>query len=325
MKYIDLHLHLDGALSVKNVRMLAEMQHIPLPERDDELKKAMTVSDRCRSLQDYLALFGLSISLLQTAPAVTAAMRCLLEELAQKQVIYAEIRCAPQLFTQKGMSQEEAVRALLDGMKGAPLDAGLILCAMRGENNTEANMETARLCGKYLGRGVCALDLAGAEAVYRTACYEELFQYARENRIPYTIHAGEADGPESVTAALDFGALRIGHGVRSTEDMRVVERLAREGVPLELCPKSNLDTRIYADISEYPIRILMNAGVRVTVNTDDPAVSDTDITLEWQRLRDTFALTEQEIKRILLDTVDASFANAAIKEKLRNIILNDMP
>ena len=139
------------------------------------------------------------------------------------------------------MSQEEAIKAALEGLKRTSLKANLILCCMRGNGNDEANYETVELTKKYLVEdgGVTALDLAGAEALYPTSNYSNLFKRAREYGIPFTIHAGEADGAESVKYAIEFGAKRIGHGVRINEDKIVQDLVKKKGIFLEMCPTSN--------------------------------------------------------------------------------------
>ena len=140
---------------------------------------------------------------------------------------------------------------------------GLILCCMRGEDH-EANIETVRVASKYYGNYVCALDLAGAEALYPTDYFNKEFELAKAEGIPFTIHAGEAAGPESIWRALEFGASRIGHGIRCLEDGALVDYLARHKIPLEICPTSNIQTKVYQSYDEYPVKELLLRGVHVT-------------------------------------------------------------
>ena len=184
---------------------------------------------------------------------------------------------------------------------------------MRGDNNHEENLETVRMAKEYLGKGVAALDIAGAEALYPTDGFEDLFALARELGVPYTIHAGEADGPSSVYRALDFGAKRIGHGVRSAEDNALLKKLTDEQVTLELCPTSNLNTNIFESLAEYPLIQLMEAGVKVTVNSDNMVVSGTNVQTELQKLIDTFALSHEQLTALVRNAVDASFADEETK------------
>ncbi len=319
---IDLHLHLDGSLSPKTVRKLAGMQGIPIPEKESELLSLLKVDASCRDLNEYLAKFDFPLSLLQTEEAIYEAVFSLAETLSDQGLFYAEIRFAPQLHVKKGLSQKEVIEAAICGLHKSAFHAGLILCTMRGEDNAKANLETVHLAKEYLGKGVCAMDIAGAEALFPTGNFEHLFKEANAADIPFTIHAGEAVGPESVYKALAFGAKRIGHGVRSMEDARLVEKLAKEKIPLELCPTSNLNTNIFDTLADYPIRAFLQAGVPVTVNTDNMTVSDVTLKTEFQRLTDTFSLSHEELYTLMQNAADAAFAPPDVKEWLYASIKN---
>jgi adenosine deaminase len=187
---------------------------------------------------------------------------------------------------------------------------------MRGDDNAALNETTVEMAREYLGKGVVALDLAGNEAGFPTDSFASLFARARELQVPFTIHAGEADCAESVRSALAMGASRIGHGVRSIEDPELVDILAKNHIALELCPISNIQTTVFDDISEYPIRQFLKAGVAVTVNSDNRSVSATTARQEMLLLKNTFALTDEEEKALLHSSVDAAFASEALKKKL---------
>ena len=309
---IDLHLHLDGSLSVLSVRELAAMQGIEIEKDDGALLRKLQVSPTCRDLNEYLEKFDFPCSLLQTEAAITRSVANLCAELAEQGLLYAEIRFAPQLHLLKGLDQTRVVEAAIAGLDQEKFKANLILCCMRGSDNHAANLETVRVASKYVGRGVCAVDLAGAEALFPTENFGDLFALAQELGVPYTIHAGEACGPESVYTALSFGAKRLGHGVRSIEDGALVARLAAEGVALELCPTSNLNTSIFAHIEDYPLRQLMAAGVKVTVNTDNMMVSGVTLASELEKLN----LTEEELHILAKNAAESTFASAAVKEWL---------
>lgn len=313
---IDLHLHLDGSLSLNSVRELARLQGESLSGDDREILRHFQVSGFCSNLGEYLDKFVYPLSFLQTAPQLTAAAYLLKEELRNKGLLYAELRFAPQSHRQKGLTQEEAVQAVLTGCARSSLPTGLILCCMRGTENEEANRETVRLAKKYMGSGVCAIDLAGAEALFPTKNYRDLFSLATELGVPFTIHAGEADGPESIRNAVLFGAKRIGHGVRAVEDPSLLRQLAESEVFLELCPSSNLHTGVYSEYSAFPLNALLDAGVRVTINSDNMAVSHTDVFKEYQHLQEVFSLSDKSIRQLLRNAVDASFADKALKQYL---------
>ena len=309
----DLHLHLDGSLSLASVKELAALQNIEIPNNDEELLEKLQVSAGCRDLNEYLEKFDFPCSLMQTSTGITAAVKNLEAELAAQGLIYAEIRFAPQLHTLQGMTQSEVVAAAVKGMGQSALRSTLILCCMRGKENHEANLETVRVAKDFLGNGVGAIDLAGAEALFPTADFADLFVLAKELGVPYTIHAGEADGPESIYKALEFGAKRIGHGVRSLEDAALVQRLAAEGITLEMCPTSNLNTSIFDSYEAYPLRKLMEAGIKVTVNTDNMTVSHTTAAAELEHLK----LTKEEMHLLAKNAVEAAFADAETKAWLK--------
>ncbi len=315
---IDLHLHTDGALSVDTVRKLAEMQGTKLPTEDrEELLRLLSAPRDCQDLNEYLKCFSLPCSLMQSRDTVREAFFRIKEELKADGLLYVELRFAPQLHTRQGLEQEEVLLAALEGCRCSDLRSNLILCCMRGRDNHAANLETVRLAAKYRDRGVAAIDLAGAEALYPTGDFAELFAYGRELGLRFTIHAGEADGPESVAKALDFGASRIGHGVRSTEDEALFRRLADSGVTLELCLSSNLQTKAAKSLESYPLKRLMDRGITVTLNTDNPTVSATTMRKELELARESFGLTDRDIKDLLLNSVNSSFADEETKQHLR--------
>ena len=319
-KYIDLHLHLDGAITVDIAKELARIQNITLPASDDNaLEKLLTVPEDCQSLNDFLKCFALPLSLMQTYNGLKESVRLVAENIRSQGVIYAEIRYAPQLHTSNGMTQEDAVKAALDGLKATSLKANLILCFMRGDDNADANNETLELARKYLVQdgGVVAVDLAGAEALFPTEDYMELFRKAKEYGIPFTIHAGEAAGADSVRAAVEFGAVRIGHATRMYESPDVVELVKRKGITVEECPTSNKQTHVLEDMSQHPFMNYLAYGIKITLNTDDMAIERTTIADEFKYMEEFFGLTPEQKKTILNYAVDAAFTTDEVKERLR--------
>lgn len=318
----ELHVHLDGSLRPESVREMAEEQDILLGAKDcrpESLADMLTVPADCRDLNQYLACFDLPLQVLQEPEYVARAVTELVQDMAAEGVMQAEIRFAPQLhgkkshtltdesvrshknsvltdtvpYTQKEIT-EGAIRGLREGTALCTgFQGGLILCCMRGGDNQKANEETLRTASAFLGSGVCAVDLAGAEALYPTSGYEALFAQARKLGLPFTIHAGEADGAESVWDALRFGAKRIGHGVRSVEDPELCRYLVKHRIPLEVCYTSNLQTKAMGG-EMHPIRRLFDMGVHVTVNTDNRTVSNTTMAQERKLLQEAFGFTEKE-------------------------------
>lgn len=321
MNYIDLHLHLDGAVTVDIARKLAQMQNISLPEDEGELEKLLRVPEGCLSLTEFLKCFDLPLSLMQTAPGLTEAVRLVADNIKSQGVVYGEIRFAPQLHTRQGLSQEDAIVAALEGLKKTDLKANLILCLMRGQGNEEENEETFRLAGKYLVEdgGVVALDLAGAEALFPTAGYKDIFKRIKEAGIPFTIHAGEADGPESIRVAIECGARRIGHGVRIREDEDLLKEAVSRGITLEMCPTSNRMTHAVEDMKAYPLIEYMNKGLKVTLNTDDMGIEGTTLEEEFRYMEREVGLTPEQEITLLSNSIQAAFTREEIKEELSSL------
>ncbi len=318
---IDLHVHLDGSLEPEEVLLLARESGVKLPTEDPaELRNLLTVEEDCQSLKEYLERFDLPLLVLQTAGAVEKSVYMMLKRLSAQGLVYAEVRFAPQLHCAQGLSQEEVVAAAVKGLNRAKEETGmpaqLILCCMRFPGPQDKNRETVEVARKYLGKGVCAVDLAGDEAGNPTRNYEDLFGYAREIGVPVILHAGESAGSFSVADALNMGAQRIGHGILAAESEEVMARLKAENIPLEVCYTSNLQTKAAKTLPGHPIRMLFDRGLTVTVNTDNMSVSDTNLKREYRRLMDEFGFTLEEMKTIALNAVEASFINDYMKKAL---------
>ena len=319
---IDLHLHLDGSLTPELIIKLAKEQNIKLPTYDsNNLKQYLAVPKDCESLNDYLKCFELPLSVLQTKDAISQSVCDLLTRLKNQGFIYAEVRFAPQLHTQKGLSQKEVVEAAINGLKLSNFNANLILCCMRGSDNERENLETVDTAKEFLGKGVCALDLAGAEALFKTKTFKKVFDKARELNIPFTIHAGEADGAESVKTAINFGAKRIGHGVYSIYDNELLKEIIDKKIVLEICPTSNFQTKALGTIQDYPVKKLFDLGVKISINTDNMTVSNTTIFDEYKFLKDNFGFTDSDIEKTILNSIDAAFITEKEKNKLKKLIM----
>ena len=198
----------------------------------------------------------------------------------KENIIYAEVRYSPHKSTLKGLSLEEVVDATLEGFnKVEGIKINIILCMMRNfDYNT--NLEVIDLAEKYLGKGVCAIDLAGAEGLYPTYTFEDLFIEARKRNIPFTIHAGEADGVDSIKSAIEFGTKRLGHGVKSVEDSSLVEYTCNNHILYEVCPTSNIQTGASFSYDEHQLKTLFKEKCDVCINTDNRTVSNTTLTNE---------------------------------------------
>ena len=321
-KYVDLHLHLDGSLPKEVLGDLAKLSGVTLPTEDPaELEQYITVihDGPDLTLTKCLEKFALPISLLQTEESLELSVYALLRKLSGMNVLYAEIRYAPGVHCQKGLTQTQVMEAVLRGLhRGTaefPIRAQIIACCMRGADY-EVNLETLRVAKAYLGQGVCCADLAGDEINFPTADYADLFAWARQEGLPFTIHAGEAAGPESVRAALAMGAQRIGHGVGSIKDPELVAYLAEKQIPLEVCVTSNVQCCCVPSLEEHPVAKLLRAGVKVTLNTDNMTISGTTQAGELELVRKTFGLTDEECRQLRRNAVDAAFLPQTEKDAL---------
>lgn len=325
-KFIDLHLHLDGSVPVATVKKL--MQEHGMPQLTDQ---ELSVDNSCSSLEEFLEKFALPNQLMQTKHDLETIVFDLLTELKSQGLVYAEIRFAPQLHTKKGLTQKEVIASAIGGIKKfyqrqkedkdhPELHAGLILCLMRFAHNNIENMETVELAKEFLGKGVVGLDLAGAEGPIPNINYQKFFQRAQDLDVPYTIHAGEAAGPDSIRQALEMGAKRIGHGIRCTEDPALTQYLIDHQIILECCATSNMNTKAFDQIDSYPIKKLLHMGMKVTLNSDDMTVSNTNLPHEYQLLEEKTALTPEEETALYLNAVDAAFTTPDEKIRLRALI-----
>ena len=307
---IDLHLHIDGSFRPQTIFELAKEMNIDLPADSVEgLLPYIQVPEDCHSLEEYLERFTIPLQVMRTPQAIERVTYELIIDLAAQGVDQAELRFAPQ-FCAVTTSQKEiveaAIRGLNRGIQETKIKAGLILCAMRG-SDFETNMETLLLVKEYLGKGVIAFDIAGAEIVFKTHLYADLFAKAREFNIPFTIHAGEGDGPESIRTALDFRAKRLGHGIRVYEDPELMKRVRDEKIVLEICPISNMHTKVVDDPANYPLRQLFDYGILVTINTDNMTMSNTNLQKEFAFIKKHYHFTDEEINQMKENAYRASF------------------
>ena len=319
---VDLHLHLDGSMSPEDIWVLAEKSGIALPcSCAADLQPMLQAAPDCKSLGEYLEKFQLPLQVLQTEQTIALAVYRLVKRLAADGLIYAEIRFAPQLHLVRGLTQTQVVAAAVEGLNRGVSEFGiaaqLILCCMRMADNRVENEETVRVAKAFSGNGVCAVDLAGNEAAFPTAGFGDIFALAKELGVPFMIHAGEAAGAESVWQALELGAQRIGHGVRSVEDTHLVAALTEKKIPLELCFTSNLQTKAVASVGDYPIRFLWEQGVCVTVNTDNMTVSGTNLHQEYKALEQHFGFTADELLQLACNGADAAFLSDDRKEEIK--------
>lgn len=311
MKKIELHVHLDGSLNPAEVNKIMNKE-----------TRELLIAKNQDNLEDYLKTFDLPIKLLQSRANLINFSKALANDLYKDEVIYAEVRFCP-LFHTNVLSPEEVIESVLEGFKMVPeIKINLILCMMR-QYSMDKNLEIVKLAKKYLKNGVIGLDLAGDEARYKTATFRQLFEIIKIDNIPFTIHAGEADGKESIDLAIEYGAKRIGHGIRSIESEETIEKLKENNITLEVCPTSNIDTGVYETMDEYPLKQLIDSGVKITINTDNRTVSNTTLEKEYQLLKENFKLSEKDLIQFNLNAIEASFISESQKAELKFKLQND--
>lgn len=313
MPKVELHCHLDGSISPYTIELLAKKEKRKLMEN---WREKISVNADCTSLTEYLKCFNLPLSFLKTGESFFTAVKNLLCEAAKEQVMYMEIRFAPMLSVTKNLSGEEIIEAAVEGLKSAKkefnIGGNLILCCMRNHGERE-NEEVIRLAKKYYGRGVCAVDLAGDESAYATDRFKKIFEDAKYSGIPYTIHAGECGRAEEVSMALAMGAKRIGHGIAMKGRKNLQEICQKGNIGIELCPTSNLQTKAVEYFEEYPIQEFVNAGLLVSINTDNRTVSNTTLTKELWNIWERFGI-KPEI--LTWNAIASSFAEEEEKRTM---------
>lgn len=323
---IDLHCHLDGSLPITSVRRLASRAGITLPQEDEALRTLMEAPADCTSLETYLERFSLPVACMQTAENLYEAARDVLLSAAEEGVVYMELRFAPLQHLQMGLTVKEVLEHVISGAREAeekinanakaPVSRfGIIICGMRHED-VRKNIAMLEEAMPFYGKGVCALDIAGAETPFPPKTQEELFREAQHLGIPYTIHAGECGSWENVMDAIDLGASRIGHGIAIAKNPAAMETCVSLKIPLELCPVSNFQTKAVERPGDYPLRTFLDAGVCVTINTDNRTVSGTSLTRETDVCRKIAGLTPDEERMLYENAVNAAFASAETKQKL---------
>jgi adenosine deaminase len=318
---VVLHDHLDGGLRPATVvELAAEVGH-ELPTRDPgELAEWFHRGAYRHDLALYLEPFAHTVGVLQTREALVRVARECAEDLAGDGVIYAEVRFAPELHTEGGLTLDEAVEAVLEGFDegsaGRPITIGTLCTAMR---TAARSRDIAELAVRHRDQGVVGFDIAGAEAGYPPTRHLDAFQFIQRENFHITIHAGEAFGLRSIWEAIQFcGAERLGHGVRLMDDITVAPdgscRLGRlasfvrdRRVPLEMCPSSNVHTGAARSLREHPIGLLRRLRFRVTVNTDNRLMSDTTMTREFSCLVDTFGFGWDDVEWLTINAMKSAF------------------
>ncbi len=307
----ELHQHLDGSVRPETAVELAAAIGMELPL--EEARRRMVAPPRCRDQAELLSYFDLPIALLQTAEALERATRELIEDLAADGIRYAEIRWAPRLHLEGGLSVPAVLDAVARGVAEAALVHGpagprvaLIVTAMRS-HPPAANVALAEAAAEF-GMPIVGFDLAGLESAWPAPPHAAAFQAARAGGLALTCHAGEIPGAERVREVLDFGVRRIAHGGTAIADATLVGLLRERDVTLDLCPTSNVQAGIVGELAEHPIAALHRAGVSVTINTDDRTVTGTTLSEEMVRTAEALDIADGELAAIAVNAFRRAFA-----------------
>lgn len=304
----DLHCHLDGSLSEECIRILAEEAGISLEGLD--LSKELRADVDCRSLAEYLTKFDLPLKCLVSEESFARAVLDVMKTAEAERVTYLEIRFAPMLSVTENLSAREIIEGALKGLsmgkKQYGMDGNLILCGMR-HMPVEMNTRLVEIAAEYHGYGVCAVDLAGDEAAFPVRQQERMFKRAKELKIPFTIHAGECGSAQSIWDAIELGASRIGHGIAAAKDETLMRYCAEHEIPFEMCPVSNLQTKAVKSMEEYPFLKFLEAGIPVTINTDNRTVSNTSMTRELELLQGYYGIGDKVIEKLMDNARRAAF------------------
>lgn len=309
-----LHDHLDGGLRPETIIEIAEeigYKNLPT-HKPSEL--ADWYQDACDSgsLVRYLETFDHTIAVMQREQDMIRVAKEAVIDLANDGVIYAEVRVAPEHFTKQGMLLEQVVEAMLEGYRQGEVETGLkvntILCGMR---QLDMSQTVAELVVKYRDKGVVAFDIAGPEKGFPPTLQQETFDYLNRNEVPFTIHAGEADGPESINLAINAcGATRIGHGVRIVDDLpdgAIAKQVLDQQIHLEVAPTSNLQTGVADTYAHHPIERLFDLGFNIGINTDNRLMSRTSMSHEFSECQKAFGWGLAEFRELTLSAMSAAF------------------
>lgn len=311
---VELHLHLDCSLSFEVV------QQIDPSVTYADFQQSFIAPPKCTDLADYITRAIKGVNLMQTEEQLRLVTLDLFRQLKNDRVIYAEIRFAPLLHTQKGLSPGEVVRIVNDavgeGIAMTGVEGGLLLCTLR--HYTEAqSMETVRLVEQFQGTNVLGFDIAADEAGFPIDNHIKAFDFAKAKGLHVTAHAGEAKGAESVWETLThFHPSRIGHGVRSVEDPALLAFLKKKDIHLEVCPTSNVQTNVVATIEQHPADTLYQSGVSMSINTDARTISNVTLSEEYETLAQLFQWEKSHFLKCNLEAIAHAFIPEAKKEVL---------
>ena len=311
---VELHLHLDCSLSY------AVVSQIDPTITPDDYNSKFIAPTKCKDLMDFLTRAPHSFPLMQTAENLRLVVFDLFEQLREDNVIYAELRFAPLLHTEAGLTPHDVVSnveaAVDEAVRSTGIEARIILCTLRSYSEAQS-LETVKLVDDFRGTYVAAFDIAADRPGDVITDHVAAFQYARDNGILYTAHVGESRGVQNFWDTLDaFAPKRVGHGVCSIEDPELLERIRKEQIHLEACPTCNVQTDCYDAYADHPIDRLYRAGISIGVNTDARTISDITLNEEYEKLHQTFGWSYEDFYRCNVNALKAAFLPDEVRGKL---------
>lgn len=327
MPKAELHTHVEGAVRPQTILDIAEEYKLPLPAPTVEELKEKIGMRQGEDLLAFLKKFDhFRFVFDQPETLQRLAYECI-EDNARENISYTELRINPRKNLAK-VSIDQVLDSVLEGMDKAKKDLGVdgrLIASINRSYPVESAMDIARAAVARKDRGIVGLDLAGDEVNHPAAKFKDVFDYAKENGLHITVHAGEARGPESILQAVQVcHAERIGHGVRLQEDPAAMQILKEKGTVLEMCPESNKLLNVTPDLKAYPLKTYLNYGIPVTLNTDDRHIFDVNLAHEFTSLAVNTGLSLQELQKVAMNAVDAAFLPAEEKVELRNRFTSEM-
>jgi adenosine deaminase len=325
----ELHCHLDGSVRPQTLIDLATERDVTLPAHSAVGLSEYMLVRNANSLEDYLARFSVTLSVMQDAESLERIARELVVDAAREGVRYIEIRYSPVLNTQEGLSLDEAVEAPLRGIATGTFETGtvgrLIICALR-HLEPAVSSELARLAVAYKHHGVVGFDLAGGERSHPASAHIESFAYARAHDLAVTVHAGEGDGADSVRQAVHFcGANRIGHATRLYEDASLSQYVNDRRIALEICLTSNVQTRAVASYETHPLRSYFEHGHNVVLNTDNRLMSGVTLTDEYAHAASSLGFSLAELAMMARNGFESAFVSWHERRKMLEAFDRDLP
>ncbi|HEO2507511.1 TPA: adenosine deaminase [Streptococcus agalactiae] len=315
----ELHCHLDGSLSLPAIRKLANMADIILPNSDKELRKYVIAPAQTESLVDYLKTFEFIRPLLQTKEALRFAAYDVARQAALENVIYIEIRFAPELSMDKGLTASDTVFVVLEGLADAQKEFNIVaralVCGMR-QSSHKTTKEIIKHIVDLAPKGLVGFDFAGDEFSYPTDSLVDLIQEVKRSGYPMTLHAGECGCAKHIADSLNLGIKRMGHVTALTGQRALIKRFVEEDAVAEMCLTSNLQTKAASSIQSFPYQELYDAGGKITINTDNRTVSDTNLTKEYSLFVTYFGTKIEDFLVFNQNAVKASFTSDSEKDTL---------